>query len=148
LQVLYLEDNSELSGVNVFFPETRRGGVTDQNGNARFSTPKLYKTEVLRVQFVGFAPVDIEIPKETTKVKGVIRMTDNWIYDGTQIMTFKIISWTNSKLRLQRHPEMAISYDKVSLGKANKLVEERLGEIGYRLYQDKICMPANNTHTP
>jgi hypothetical protein len=147
LQVLYFEDNSALPGVNVYFPETKKGVVTDQNGKARFSTSKLYKTEVLRIQFVGYAPVDIEIPKQTTKVKGVIRMTDNWVYDGKQIMTFKIISWTHSRLRLQRHPRMAISYDRISSEKSNKLVEERLGEMGYRLFRDKICMPSKDIPT-
>jgi CarboxypepD_reg-like domain len=148
LQIVAWEDNSGIAGANVYFPKAQTGTVADQNGNARFIMPRLSETQMLRIQFVGYDPLDIEIPKQTSRVNGVIRLSYNWVYDRTEIKTFKILHWTKLKLKLQRYPEVIISYDKVNPTKTDKLIEDRLGELGYHLYKDKICAPNNKTNTP
>jgi hypothetical protein len=138
LKIKIWEDDSEMVGVNVYFPSIVVGTTSDETGNAKLLLPRFTETKILRIDFIGYNSVDIEVHKEYSKIKGVIRLSSHWIYNHEDTKTFKIISWTNSKLKLRRYPKLNITYDSVNESKADRLIEDRIGERGYKLYKEKL----------
>ena len=139
-------DGSELSGVNVSFPEEGIGIITDERGQANFKTSISRKNRTLQIQYVGYDPIDLEVPANTSQLTGKIYLTWHWIYDSSDTKTYKILKWTRSKLKLERYPDLAVTYDKVSHRKTDKLIEDRMGKNGYKLYLDKIKMLTNESY--
>jgi hypothetical protein len=139
IEIRSWEDDNTIGGVNAFFTYTTIGTTSDINGKIRLSVPKFSEDKTLRLQFIGYDPVDIEIKKEYSIVKGIVRLTFHWVYNQDEVKTYKILSWTNSKLKLRRYPYLTITYDKVATTKTDKLIEDRMGEVGFKLYKEKIC---------
>ncbi len=127
LSIKAWEDSSEIVGANVYFPAKNMGTVTNESGQANFKTSKLDEPQTLRIQFIGYDPVNIEIPVDYSVLKGTIYLTWNWVYNSSETKTFKIIKWTKSRLKLVRYPDLTISYGRVAPKKADNLIEERIG---------------------
>ncbi|MBK6264581.1 carboxypeptidase-like regulatory domain-containing protein [Marivirga sp. S37H4] len=139
-------DDSELAGVNVYFPSERKGTVSNENGQATFKTNITSENRTLRIQFIGYDPIDLEVPANTSRLTGNVYLTWHWIYDSSDIKTYKILKWTRSKLKLKRYPDWSITYDKVNDQKTDELIKSRMGETRYELYINKIKTPANDTY--
>ncbi len=138
-------DDVELAGVNVYFPSERKGTVSNENGQATFTTNITDENRILRIQFIGYDPIDLDIPANTSRVSGKVYLTWHWIYDSSDFKTYKILKWTRSKLKLKRYPELSITYDRVNDQKADKLIKDRMGETVYELYINMIKMQLTNT---
>jgi len=114
LNVREWADDAELAGVTVYFPTERKGTVSNENGQAIFKTSIADEDRTLRIQFVGYDPIDLIVPANTSSLTGKVYLTWHWIYDNSDIRTYKILKWTRSKLKLNRYPELSITYDKVN----------------------------------
>lgn len=139
-------NNTELAGVSVFFPSEQVGTLSNEIGQADFKTSIEDQNRTLRIQFVGYDPIDLDVPANTSRITGKVYLTWHWIYDSSDIKTYKILKWTRSKLKLKRYPELSINYDKVKDQKANELIEDRMGGTGYELYLNKIKTPAKKRY--
>ncbi|MFQ3212674.1 MAG: hypothetical protein ACI9C9_000198 [Marivirga sp.] len=139
-------DDSELAGVSVYFPFEKIGAVSSENGQAAFKANITDVNRTLRVQFIGYDPIDLDIPANTSRVTGKVYLTWHWIYDSSDSKTYKILKWTRSKLKLKRYPELSITYDTVNDQKTARLIKDRTGESGYELYINKIKTPANKSY--
>ena len=148
LRIKAWEDGSEIVGANVYFPLKRIGTVSNESGQAKLKTSKFDESQTLRIQFIGYDPVDMEIPVGYSVLKGTIYLTWHWVYDSSETKTFRIVKWTKSKLKLIRYPDLIITYDRVNPSKTDKLIEERMGKSGFELYKEKIKTPANIEQAP
>lgn len=138
--------DSELPGVNICFSEDRKGTVSNINGQATFKTSIVDENRTLRIQLIGYKPIDLIVPANTSRLTGKVYLTSHWIYDSADIKTYKILKWTRSRLKLRRYAELSITSDKVSDQKVNELIKNRMGDAGYELYLNKIKSPANKNY--
>jgi hypothetical protein len=91
LRIKAWEDGSEIVGANVYFPSERIGTVSNEIGQARFKTSRFDESKILRIQCIGYDPVDIEIPADYSVLKGTIYLTWHWVFDSSDTKTFKIV---------------------------------------------------------
>ena len=135
LKIKAWEDGSDILGASVFFPNARIGVVSNKMGQVKLTTAKFSEPQTLRIHFIGYDPVDIEIPTEYSKIRGTIYLTYNWVYGSSDVKTYKINKWTKSRLKLRRYPELSITYKRINPNKADDLIEDRMGTLGYKLYK-------------
>lgn len=128
------DDQDVLPGANIFFPETKKGVSANINGSASFTVVKPDSLSILKIQFIGLDPLEIKIPKNTTRLTGSVYLPSHWIYNSTDSMTFKILKWTSTTLKLRRYPTISKTYKYISPDKTHHLIRDRMGENGYLLY--------------
>ena len=98
LQIKRLEDGNNIEGATVAIRSTMTGVVSDYFGKAQLTTTKFQTPQRLRIEYLGFNSVEIEIPPSCTQVSGTIRLSDNWFYNSSDNMAYKIISWKKAGL--------------------------------------------------
>jgi hypothetical protein len=101
--VIFEADSSRLRHVQVYFPKTREGKVSDKNGIVKFKVAKKGETTKLIARSIGYQDFEIAIPNEVSKVTGTINMASQWLYESPAIKKYKVQKWTKSKLILKRN---------------------------------------------
>lgn len=141
LKIRSWTDDFDIPGANVYLIKQRNGTTSNLNGRARISALKPKSDQKLQISYVGYDPVELEVPANTTQIKGTVYLSDHWVYDNSDVKTFKVLKWTQSKLVLKRYPKLTIRYNKIKPNKTDPLIIHRMGEAGYKMYVEKIRKP-------
>ncbi len=137
-------DSLEFSNVVTYITNTKIGTVTKENGQAKFTTAKSDKNRTLRIKTLGFDMVDLEIPPNTTSLKGTVYLSNHKIYNSTDIKTYKILKWTKSKLKLEKPIDWRIVYNKAKSDNVDRLIESKMNSTMWKLYVEKIGLRIND----
>lgn len=135
--------NEITSGVIGHITGTTWGSISDANGNLKIKIPKSENDRILRLQLIGFDYLDIDIEKTSSRIEGIVRLTNYWTYSSKDVKEFKIISLSESRMKLKRYPKSAMTYIKVDSLQTDKLIEDKMGEEGFKIFKERICTPAN-----
>jgi hypothetical protein len=120
LTILDYYGNEPLSGVNCYIKESKIGWVTGYDGRIEGKFPKVDSSQTLRIQFIGYEPVEIPVTPLVGEISGEVRLTDIWIYSEVDTIKYEIKKLKKNKLRLKRYSDFSISYDRIPQRKVKK----------------------------
>ena len=102
LTVINLDEHLPASGVSVYFPKSKKGISTENFGYARFKVKKSNEKQLLKIEYLGYKDIYVSIPPDISKIEGTINLSLENSYDYGEKLTFKIVNWSKSKLKLKK----------------------------------------------
>jgi hypothetical protein len=137
IKIVDYENGDELPAANCYFPKDKIGWTSDFNGKVNGTIIKTDSTRTLRIEFVGFEPVEIQISPSVSEVNGIIRLGNLWLYRQTDELRFKIIAKKNGRFTLARYEGKNITYKKINKDKVSEMVKNRTGKSYEHFIENK-----------
>ena len=133
LTVLEEEGGYPLPGTNVYFPEEKIGWQTDMEGKMSGTIQKKGAERTLRIQYLGFGPIDIAIPPNTSVLSGTLRLTELWFYNSKDRFSFELLRG-GTRFKLARYKSGSITYRKITKERALEMLQYRTKKLDWLFY--------------
>lgn len=129
------DEEIPLPGVSIVIKELNKEFISDFDGYTHKSIKKPAKAVTLEIRYVGYYPIEIPLPKGTSKVSGKVSFRYLNSIPKNEKMSFKILRLKNSRIIFQSHTRSR-TFLKINRWKMARKLKKHMPDFYEKMFQD------------